>query len=103
METFPRLFDSLLRLVYHCFGRIVIFGYPPLLSPPGHIACFFRDGHGAGTITKDVPRQRLAESRRCKPGGSRHATRSRAQARTVREFPALEWWKWPHPAAVPFC
>ena len=54
METFPRLFDSLLRLVYHCFGRIVIFGYPPLLSPPGHISCFFRDVHGAGPSPKTL-------------------------------------------------
>ena len=32
METFLRLFGSLLAFVYHCFDRIVIFGYLP---PPG--------------------------------------------------------------------
>ena len=32
METFLRLFGGLLSLVYHCFDRIVIFGYLPLLS-----------------------------------------------------------------------
>ena len=58
METFLRLFGSLLRLVYHCFGRIVIFGYLPLLSRPEHIVYFFRDVHGVGAITKDVLRQR---------------------------------------------
>jgi hypothetical protein len=27
METFNKLFGSLLALVYHCFDRIVIHGY----------------------------------------------------------------------------
>ena len=53
-----RLFGSLLSLVYHCFDRIVIFGYLPLLSRPEHIVCFFRDVHGVGAITKDVLRKR---------------------------------------------
>ena len=52
METFLRLFGSLLRLVYHCFDRMVIFGYLPLLSRPEHIVYFFRDVHGVGAITK---------------------------------------------------
>ena len=42
METFLRLFGSLLSLVYHCFDRIVIFGYLPSLSRPEHIVYFFR-------------------------------------------------------------
>ena len=46
METFLRLFGSLLALVYHCFDRIVIFGYLPLLSRPEHIVHFFRDVQG---------------------------------------------------------
>ena len=52
METFLRLFGSLLSFVYHCFDRIVIFDYPPLLSRPEHIVYFFRDVHGVGAITK---------------------------------------------------
>jgi hypothetical protein len=35
METFRKLFGSLLALVYHCFDRIVIQGYLPLLTRPG--------------------------------------------------------------------
>ena len=34
METFLRLFGSLLALVYHCFDRIVICGYLPLPTRP---------------------------------------------------------------------
>jgi hypothetical protein len=34
METFTKLFGSLLAFVYHCFDRIVIQGYLPLLTPP---------------------------------------------------------------------
>ena len=32
METFHKLFGSLLAFVYHCFDRIVIQGYLPLLT-----------------------------------------------------------------------
>jgi hypothetical protein len=43
METFRKLFGSLLVFVYHCFDRIVIQGYLPLLTRPEHIVHFFRD------------------------------------------------------------
>jgi hypothetical protein len=46
METFTKLFGSLLAFVYHCFDRIVIQGYLPLLTRPEHIVHFFRDVHG---------------------------------------------------------
>ena len=46
METFHKLFGSLLGFVYHCFDRIVIQGYLPLLTRPEHIVHFFRDLHG---------------------------------------------------------
>ncbi len=57
MDTFLRLFGSLLALVYHCFDRIVIFGYLPLLTRPEHIVHFFRDVQG---VTPAAP---LASSR----------------------------------------
>jgi hypothetical protein len=62
MEEFPRLFGSLLALVYHCFDRIVILGHLPLLTRPENIVHFFRDVHGVGAITKEVLRQRTAEN-----------------------------------------
>ena len=65
METFLRLFGSLLSLVYPCFGRIVIFGYLPLLSRPEHIVCFFRDVAGVGASTKDVLGKRTGHDNRC--------------------------------------
>ncbi len=46
METFGKLFGSLLALVYHCFDRIVILGYVPLLTRPENIVYFFRDVQG---------------------------------------------------------
>ncbi|MEI9973960.1 MAG: hypothetical protein WDO73_19065 [Ignavibacteriota bacterium] len=33
METFAKLFERFLVFVYHCFDRIVIQGYLPLLTP----------------------------------------------------------------------
>jgi len=37
------LFGKLLVLVYHCFDRIVIQGYLPLLVREEHVVHFFRD------------------------------------------------------------
>ncbi len=61
METFLRLFGSLLSLVYHCFDRIVIFGYLALLSRPEHIVYFFRDVRSAPAPS---PNRRRATHRR---------------------------------------
>ena len=49
METFNKLFGSLLVFVYHCFDRIVIQGYLPLLTREEHIVHFFRDVLGLYT------------------------------------------------------
>jgi len=54
METFTKLFGSLLLFVYHCFDRIVVQGYLPLLTRPEHIVHFFRDVHGVYPITKEA-------------------------------------------------
>ena len=61
METFRKLFGSLLVFVYHCFDRIVIQGYLPLLTREEHIVHFFRDVHGIYPITKQALRQRTQE------------------------------------------
>ena len=64
METFIKLFGSLLAFVYHCFDRIVILGHIPLLTRPENIVHFFRDLHQSGAITKDVLRKRTDEYNR---------------------------------------
>ena len=56
MKAFLRLFGGLLVLVYHCFDRIVIFRYLPLLFRPEHIVYFCHDVRGVGGITKRRPR-----------------------------------------------
>ena len=61
METFCKLFGSLLVFVYHCFDRIVIQGYLPLLTREAHIVHFFRDVHGIYPITKEALRKRTQE------------------------------------------
>ena len=58
MESFIKLFGSLLALVYHCFDRLVILGHIPLLTRPENIVHFFRDVHQSGAITKEVLRRR---------------------------------------------
>jgi hypothetical protein len=61
METFRKLFGNLLLFVYHCFDRIVIQGYLPLLTRPEHIVHFFRDVHGVYPITKEALAKRTQE------------------------------------------
>jgi hypothetical protein len=61
MDTFRKLFGSLLTLVYHCFDRIVILGYLPFLTREEQIVYFFRDVHGISPITKEALRQRTTE------------------------------------------
>jgi hypothetical protein len=64
MESFIKLFGSLLALVYHCFDRIVILGHIPLLTRPENIVHFFRDVHQSGAITKEVLRRRTDDYNR---------------------------------------
>ena len=61
METFAKLFERFLVFVYHCFDRIVIQGYLPLLTRPEHIVHFFRDVHGIYPITPQVLAKRTPE------------------------------------------
>jgi hypothetical protein len=63
METFAKLFERFLVFVYHCFDRIVIQGYLPLLTRPAHIVHFFRDVHGQYPITPQVLAKRTSEYR----------------------------------------
>jgi hypothetical protein len=63
METFAKLFERFLVFVDHCFDRIVIQGYLPLLTRPEHIVHFFRDVHGQYPITPQVLAKRTLEYR----------------------------------------
>jgi hypothetical protein len=63
METFSRLFGSLLTFVYHCFDRIVINGYLSGLSRPEQAVYFFREVLHVPSITKEVLRQRTKDYR----------------------------------------
>jgi hypothetical protein len=58
MDTFTKLFGSLLVFVYHCFDRIVINGYLSGLSRPEQVVYFFRDVVGVAVIEKTVLSQR---------------------------------------------
>jgi hypothetical protein len=58
METFTRLFGSLLLFVYHCFDRIVINGYLSGLSRPEQVVHFVRAVIGLPIVSKEVLSQR---------------------------------------------
>ena len=58
METFHKLFGSLLSFVYHCFDRVVILAYLPLLTREENIVHFFRDVNGIWPITQEALRER---------------------------------------------
>src|SRR5438132_1358112 len=61
MELFTRLFGDLLAFVYHCFDRIVIYGYLSGLSRPEQVVHFFRQVVGVPIVDKEVLRQRTAD------------------------------------------
>src|ERR1700747_2275587 len=61
MELFTQLFGEVLAFVYHCFDRIVIYGYLSGLSPPEQVVPFFRNVVGVATVSKDVLSQRTAD------------------------------------------
>ena len=61
MELFTQLFGDLLAFVYHCFDRIVIYGYLSGLSRPERVVNFFRLVVGIPVISKEILRQRTAD------------------------------------------
>ncbi|MBA2535355.1 MAG: hypothetical protein H0V21_10115 [Rubrobacter sp.] len=61
METFTKLFGSLLIFVYHCFDRVVIHGYLSGLSRPGQVVHFFQNVVGEPVIDKAVLSRRTNE------------------------------------------
>ena len=72
METFATLFERFLVFVYHCFDRIVIQGYLPLLTRPEHVVHFCRDLHGLYPITPQVLARRTPEYRAWVEGYARN-------------------------------
>ena len=58
METFTKLFGSLLIFVYHCFDRVVINGYLSGLSRPEQVVHFVRTVLGIPVVSKEVLSQR---------------------------------------------
>src|ERR1700746_1492490 len=61
MELFTLLFGDLLAFVYHCFDRIVIYGYLSGLSRPAQVVHFFRDVVGVATVSKEGLSGRTAD------------------------------------------
>src|SRR5437867_5989212 len=61
MEVFTQLFGDLLAFVYHCFDRIVIYGYLSGLSRPEQVVHFFRQVVGVATVSKEVLSRRTAD------------------------------------------
>src|ERR1035437_9175306 len=61
VETFTKLFGSLLVFVYHCFDRVVINGYLSGLSRPGQVVHFFQNVAGEPVIGKEVLSRRTNE------------------------------------------
>jgi hypothetical protein len=61
METFTKLFGSLLIFVYHCFDRIVINGYLSGLSRPEQVVWFFREVLNLPAVDKEVLGQRTKD------------------------------------------
>jgi hypothetical protein len=93
METFSRLFGSLLVFVYHCFDRVVINGYLNGLSRPEQAVYFFREVLHVPAITEEVLRQRTTDYRNWIEAFARnHGTRIEWAEKGVRkEDHILPW------------
>jgi hypothetical protein len=63
METFTKLFGSLLVFVYHCFDRVVINGYLSGLSRPEQVVYFFRQVLGIPVMSKEILSRRTNDYR----------------------------------------
>ena len=61
MELFTQLFGDVLAFVYHCFDRIVIYGYLSGLSRPEQVVHFFRNVVGVAAVSKEVLSQRTTD------------------------------------------
>ena len=61
MELFTQLFGDLLAFVYHCFDRIVIYGYLSGLSRPEQVVHFFRHVVGVPVVDKEILRHRTVD------------------------------------------
>ena len=61
MELFIQLFGDVLAFVYHCFDRIVSYGYLSGLSRPEQVVHFFRNVVGVATVSKEVLSGRTAD------------------------------------------
>ena len=61
MDLFTQLFGGLLAFVYHCFDRIVIYGYLSGLSRPEQVVNFFHQVVGVPVVSKEILSQRTAD------------------------------------------
>jgi len=61
MDLFTQLFGDWLAFVYHCFDRIVIYGYLSGLSRPERVVNFFRLVVGVPVVSKEILSQRTAD------------------------------------------
>jgi hypothetical protein len=61
IELFTQLYGDVLAFVYHCFDRIVIYGYLSALSRPEQVVHFFRNVVGVATVSKEILSQRTAD------------------------------------------
>ena len=61
MDLFTQLFGSLLAFVYHCFDRIVIYGYLSGLSRPERVVNFFHQVVGVPVVSREILSQRTTD------------------------------------------
>src|SRR6266436_7808684 len=70
MDVFSKLFGNFIAFVYHCFDRIVIYGYLSALSRPEQVVHFFRQVVGVPVVSKEVLSQRTADYQNWVANGS---------------------------------
>jgi hypothetical protein len=98
MGLFTQLFGNLVAFAYHCFDRIVIYGYLTGLSRPDQVVHFFRQVVGVAVITKETLSQRTdayqtwVEAFACNIGSRSAGPRRACAKRTTFSPGSAEWY-----------
>src|SRR5271169_470069 len=91
MDLFTQLFGSLLAFVYHCFDRIVIYGYLSGLSRPERVVNFFHQVVGVPVVSREILSQRTADYQNWVEAFARNHPTARS-AVTVRSMNSGSSW-----------
>jgi hypothetical protein len=83
MDLFTQLFGGLLAFVYHCFDRIVIYGYLSGLSRPERVVNFFHQVVGVPVVSREILSQRSGDYSYCVTHSARRTSDASVHSKDI--------------------